>query len=68
MWSIIRCVFRFAVFSLYVIDMVLVFLCYVEVYRWPTAAVNYDYLKRYVRDLCFLWFTESGEPHRLGIW
>jgi len=65
---VLKCMFRFPVFCLYVIDMVLVLLCYVEVWRWPTAAVNNGHLKRYRWYLCILWFTESGEPYCLGIW
>jgi len=43
---VIKCVFRSALFSLYVMDMVLKFLFYVDVRKWPTATVKYDYLSR----------------------
>lgn len=48
---VIRCVYRFAGFSLYVIDMVLKFLFYVDLRKWPAAAVNYDYFNRYIDEI-----------------
>jgi len=44
---VIRCVFRLVVLSLYVIGTVLKFLFYVKVRNGPTAAVTFNYLKRY---------------------
>ena len=41
-----------------VVAMVWKFLCYVEVWRWPTATVNHDYLKI---SIIFLYFVVYWE-------